>query len=471
MPEVIAISITLILSSILLSTYFIQQVLRPTTPPAAPPEYTPCRLRSQIPKLLSYLWRPLSSQFEPLWQSLCRTADTIRSPTIPIPKFNKHTPRHYYGGTTTSGSAKIGHKTKAHAVRSRLRLILFVTFPFATYAFSTETTPSGPNFHVDTDSFPIKVDNCASRCITNDIRDFVSPPVKIRTHITGFAGSTRATYRGTIKWNIEDDNGTVHELVLPGSYLVKEAPFRLLSPQHWSQTVSPKSESVCTTTARDITLQWGNGQYHRTVPLDPASNTATIYAAPGLTRAHAFCATYLPDDDEADAFPTVISDDERSVQSAGSDKSDDSQDSVIVPLVAPLTDTPTDNAANEQTPPPPVEFVSIDFGVHPEMPLATDQEDEVETDRSTPTQLWVYWHHKLGHLPDKRLRQLAHNGDLPRSLLDVRPPPCASCIYGKATQKAWRTKEKQSPQRQSLHLAKLSRSINLSHQHLVSSHK
>ena len=447
-PDSYAITITLILSLAPFYLLFLQQILRPTPAPA--PNYCPRRLRPHVPSLFTWLWRPAQSLLHSIAHSLGHFADSIRSPQKPMRTFNRHTSRHYYVPALSHVcSARIGHKTRRYALRTRafLRLATLLASPIVTYAFNSEITSPGFNFHIDSDSFAIKVDNCASRCITNDPRDFVHPPTRIRASIRGLTGSLSASHQGTIQWNIEDDNGHVHELILPGSYLVKEAPFRLLSPQHWGQSTPSTDSFVCITTARDIKLQWGDshGGYQKTIPLDLASNTATLFTAPGLRRARAFCATFFPDDTEADAFPTVISDDERSVQSHDTNKSDESQDSIIIPLVAPLRDDGQDtnvpSDAPTATPPPPVEFVSIDFGVHPEMPLTADQE-EVEPDQKNPTQLWVFWHHKLGHLPDKRLRQLARNGDLPSTLLSVQPPPCASCLYGKATRKAWRTKAK-----------------------------
>jgi hypothetical protein len=47
---------------------------------------------------------------------------------------------------------------------------------------------------------------------------------------------------------------------------------------------------------------------------------------------------------------------------------------------------------------------------------------------------------RLGHLPFKRIRQLAIQGDLPVKLSRCDTPKCAACMYGKATRRAWRTR-------------------------------
>jgi len=59
---------------------------------------------------------------------------------------------------------------------------------------------------------------------------------------------------------------------------------------------------------------------------------------------------------------------------------------------------------------------------------------------SNPRLLWRYWHNKLGHLPENRMRNMARIGELPRILANCRIPICPSCLFGKSTRRAWRTK-------------------------------
>jgi hypothetical protein len=56
-------------------------------------------------------------------------------------------------------------------------------------------------------------------------------------------------------------------------------------------------------------------------------------------------------------------------------------------------------------------------------------------------QEWLYWHHKLGHLPKGRMTQLAKEGGIPQRLAKITVPLCAACIHGKQTKTPWRTKE------------------------------
>jgi hypothetical protein len=85
----------------------------------------------------------------------------------------------------------------------------------------------------DSDSFKLYVDNCASKCITNNIDDFVRAPQKVRGRVKSFDGNKVSVHAvGTIKWDFEDENGTAHSFLIPGSLYVPSAPARLFSPQH-----------------------------------------------------------------------------------------------------------------------------------------------------------------------------------------------------------------------------------------------
>jgi hypothetical protein len=70
----------------------------------------------------------------------------------------------------------------------------------------------------DTDSFDILIDNCCSHTLTNDINDYIEPPAKSSVRERGYNGSTNSTMVGTVKWKIKDDNGKVHNFILPNTY-------------------------------------------------------------------------------------------------------------------------------------------------------------------------------------------------------------------------------------------------------------
>ncbi|MFN9981360.1 MAG: hypothetical protein ACK53Y_15655, partial [bacterium] len=62
------------------------------------------------------------------------------------------------------------------------------------------------------------IDNCCSHTLTNDINDYIEPPVKSSVRVRGYNGSTNSTMVGAVKWKIKDDNGKVHKFILPNTY-------------------------------------------------------------------------------------------------------------------------------------------------------------------------------------------------------------------------------------------------------------
>ena len=87
----------------------------------------------------------------------------------------------------------------------------------------------------DKDSHAIMFDDGVSASITNDLKDFVSTPSHIKHNVKGISGNAQATFRGTVKWQLEDNQGKIHELTIPNSYYIVAAPTRILSPHHFAQ--------------------------------------------------------------------------------------------------------------------------------------------------------------------------------------------------------------------------------------------
>jgi hypothetical protein len=86
----------------------------------------------------------------------------------------------------------------------------------------------------DTNSVPIKVDNCVSACILGNIDNFVGLMMPVKQLVRGLAGITvsEGVMMRTLKWTIEDDIGMKHKLKIPHSYYVPGGKTHLLSPQH-----------------------------------------------------------------------------------------------------------------------------------------------------------------------------------------------------------------------------------------------
>jgi hypothetical protein len=138
----------------------------------------------------------------------------------------------------------------------------------------------------DTDSFDILIDNSCSHTLTNDINDYVEPPVKSTVRVRGYNGSTKSTMVGTVKWKIKDDKGKVHSFIFPNTYYSPSVETRLLSPQHWVQTRKKGRDSYCITYHDAIIMRWNKDKYQITASLDNRKhrNMGVVKSASGITQ-------------------------------------------------------------------------------------------------------------------------------------------------------------------------------------------
>jgi hypothetical protein len=171
----------------------------------------------------------------------------------------------------------------------------------------------------DTDSVLLRVDNCASACMSPYKEDFITPLVPISKKVKGIGGTIKGIMQGTMRLTIEDDKGVPHDIIVPGSYYVPDCPLRLLSPQHWAQKAKdnhPKPHGTwCATYDDEIVLEWHQRQHRRTIKLDQKGmNTGWIFTAPGYKRYHAFSAEVQEDIDKYSPSlayqSTMVTDDE-----------------------------------------------------------------------------------------------------------------------------------------------------------------
>jgi hypothetical protein len=275
----------------------------------------------------------------------------------------------------------------------------------------------------------------------NSLADVVGKPIPIKARIEGFTGGKAlVTARCTIKWRIEDDHGRVHTLLLPNSLYSQAAPFRLLSPQHWSQQANgykPKREGIwCGTLSDRVELEWKQRKFKRTILLDPATNVALFHTAPDFKKFEAYC-TIIDSQSDAIKPPPIafqlhpVTDDEAS---EGGDEEDDKPPEDDE---ASLTEHP-----GQQQPPTIRQLpVVTDFNLQGYEDGATapaivdDEEDRVPDPQSE----LLHWHHKLGHISFNKLRRMGAHGDIPQRLATCKIPMCTACLFGKATKRPWRT--------------------------------
>lgn len=288
----------------------------------------------------------------------------------------------------------------------------------------------------DTDAKAIRIDNCASYCISNDKKDFITPLKKIDKKLKGLGGTLADIYSGTIKWSIEDDDGVPHDWVIPGGLYVKDSPSKLLSPQHWAQTAQdfkPLPRGTWCSTYHDcIQLQWAQRKHTKTVRLSKGSgNIATMYTAPSYKAFTTFCnmcEVELDEDDPIINMETHLIPD---------DANEDIDEQVHQPE-AP--DTSNQGVDWTQSPNTPVSF-DLDATNRTDLPVIIEDEEDTAV-QENPVAEFLRWHHKLNHMSAAKMQSMAKRGLLPKKLAKCQVPTCTSCLYGKATRRPWRTKPK-----------------------------
>ena len=248
----------------------------------------------------------------------------------------------------------------------------------------------------DSDSTLLRIDNHASRSITNCIKDVISLQHDKRCRINGIGGDIDGT-KCTLSWKIEDDDGEIKTIVLPDSIYAPKSPSKILSPQHWAQVAKdnkPEPKGTwCATYDDAIILYWDQRKFKRTVPLDPGStNTGCIYTAPGYRAFQAFLEEANLKEDEMICYnANLFSDAENEVddENFDDDKFDeDSQDEESnAQRDNPLQTTFDLNGPSTQQEGEPVHIV----------------EDEETTKYHDVSAEFLKWHHHLGHVSPKKI--------------------------------------------------------------------
>ena len=87
----------------------------------------------------------------------------------------------------------------------------------------------------DSDSFIIGIDQGSSATISNNSKHFRSLSL-VATKVIGVDGVLRgiAAGIGTVSWQVEDDNGKLHSIVIHNAYYIPKSPKCLLPPQHFA---------------------------------------------------------------------------------------------------------------------------------------------------------------------------------------------------------------------------------------------
>ena len=84
--------------------------------------------------------------------------------------------------------------------------------------------------HAKDDTYPIRIDNHSSYCVTNERKDFIKPLLPIKANIKGIGGDVQVRYKGTVRWTWQDDMGRITTHTIPDTLLMTSSPDRILSP-------------------------------------------------------------------------------------------------------------------------------------------------------------------------------------------------------------------------------------------------
>jgi len=309
-------------------------------------------------------------------------------------------------------TAQTQGKTKVNLVRLCLLSTIIV--------LETKANSAPRRVSFDTDSTPVKIDNCATSCISDDISDFTGTLIPVKRKVKGLAGATvdQGVMMGTILWSIEDDNGLPHELLIPHSYYVPGSKVRLLSPQHWAREAKdnrPQPRGTwCATYADSIVLEWNQRKHRRTIKLDQqGSNVATVHTAPGYNKFTAFC-TEIESDNDDEHNPiivdtNVITDDEREEDESVEDFAEQRNDPIQLSF---KLDGPT--TSNNPEP-------------------VTIEVDEEELQKENVAGEMLRLHHRMGHVSMRKIQLMAKMRLLPTKFAKCNVPLCTACLYGKQT--------------------------------------
>ena len=73
--------------------------------------------------------------------------------------------------------------------------------------------------------------------------------------------------------------------------------------------------------------------------------------------------------------------------------------------------------------------------------------DEEDCQENTPEAELLMAHHQFQHISFSKLQEMARQGILPRRVAQCKIPSCSACLYGKATKRAWQSKQERQSKR------------------------
>ena len=131
------------------------------------------------------------------------------------------------------------HRKDAHVQSQDRNVPLIIGRLYQALGFmSTSTTNQHTNDTIGMmsfypDSVEIGIDTLSTYCLTNDMDDFTSKPIRCTGNVMGInSTSASISYNGTATYKVVDGNGMVHDWIIPEIYYCASTPYRVISPQH-----------------------------------------------------------------------------------------------------------------------------------------------------------------------------------------------------------------------------------------------
>ncbi len=152
---------------------------------------------------------------------------------------------------------------------------------------------TSPLVRFDSDSYPIGVDSHASRCMANKTHLFEDLRLnKDNGQVDGINEGLEIAGKGTLKFNIKDNEGRQHTIRIKNSLYVPDMRRCLLAPQHWVQEAGDEQTwmELKRQWPYDCVLHWNGGK--KKIPHQPSTNVPVFYMASSSTRYCTFAATF-----------------------------------------------------------------------------------------------------------------------------------------------------------------------------------
>jgi hypothetical protein len=148
----------------------------------------------------------------------------------------------------------------------------------------------------NSNSFPIRINTHASRCMAGYPHLFVDLQLSDKGEVEGINDGLKIMGKGTFKFKIEDDNRRMHEIEIPNSLYLPGLKRCLLLPPHWAQEAGDKyplpDGTWCKNTATHYILYWDQKHFQKSVLHCSSTNTPVFYKAPSSQDYRAFASRF-----------------------------------------------------------------------------------------------------------------------------------------------------------------------------------